>query len=1190
MHKAYKNIRFMNVFTKCLLVTLLIITIFSSGCLDKIQTHEREVCLAATHYSETSIPSCSKQQDCLKKTFSEDVLIFEKTTKELHNKLVTYKNNIASATFYFNKSKDNIQKINNACYKRTIPKDVVSNVNDLFFYLANIFKYLDRSSQTSIEIIKDYAIFLKDQEVELIAEEEIYLDFIEINENLNELADITVKDTYVGNLKENAKHVNQIAQELGFSKTYISKISFLDLFAYYYDFSEEVEEEKKIPKLSLSTSYIISRLSNMLVLEKINKQLSRTDNYNLFLVLDKHLGTKNSTLIEFREMNNRVVGNLKKIFVKIDELEKKIEKDKEYLDDNSKSEYVYVSYQYKYNNLSFGRYLSTLKRINVNIEQNKINTKEKEEQVKEMLSECELLVNDKSISNNFYLQRLVERYMQEDNLLKKQEICEDIKKNKDVVSCSNDLLKIIEQEQTLFKEYSFLEYSVLSQEECDNILGIIEYRLESHEKILLINRLIKENKDLFEEYDKLKHLDVNTQIKAITLKLENKRYESLRNVEKIIDVDKKINDLQKINKDLKEINKDLLSKLFAQKVVIKNINNKYYFVVNNPYNYNVEEVRIKTEEVTTSEIKSNTQLLRITKNYITFYEVLSGENLYEVEYDNKQKITTNVVDLRCGYSLIETVVENEIEGLWITLNLGQVILAEKDKYVIDNNNNILFLTEKINKIIYYKELISLETLAVDVSETTEESLVVFERYKIKNTQNTRISGKLGLFETYDEVLLIEREDNQLTTIVENNVVRINVLLSAYEYFTIDVYRMKDKEIVFSEMQEIISDIVLLQNSVFKDVRDLAKNINYPLKDVGEFTLNEIKDMYLIKAEVEDIKYLQINNERIENQVFVLLEELKDYEDYSSDVEEIKKDMYDNVSYAYTQMINLKVRIQEDLEQEKKEENKQLQDKYEYLKSIKDTLGIDDKQVNDVFEKYLLNKDDQTEIIVDVEDAINKQLKSLADELYDQMTFVEDVTFKDIEGLCEKINYLYETVSLKELYNVKYYPKVTTSDAERLLKKAEFLETVTLKQQINKFKEKYDLQEYYDAINAVSETTKQRLMEIKTEKEYVEEEINNLKKDVREELNTFINTQYYGTNVDVIEKAKEKYDNEQYLYCLFLLRNIGSTSNKFSFNISVLTYILIIVLFCFLYIYFKKEKKKDTKTIAERKKKIIRHYE
>ncbi|HPC10442.1 MAG TPA: hypothetical protein PLN85_05180, partial [archaeon] len=58
----------------------------------------------------------------------------EHLTKEIHNELLIYKNNLASAIVYFNKSKDTIDYINTGCEKWKDANDMVDKSNDLFFY------------------------------------------------------------------------------------------------------------------------------------------------------------------------------------------------------------------------------------------------------------------------------------------------------------------------------------------------------------------------------------------------------------------------------------------------------------------------------------------------------------------------------------------------------------------------------------------------------------------------------------------------------------------------------------------------------------------------------------------------------------------------------------------------------------------------------------------------------------------------------------------------------------------------------------------------------------------------------------------------------------------------------------------------------------------------------------------------
>ncbi len=1182
----------MKIIKKITLVLIISSLLFLSGCLDKIETHERETCLALTHYSETSVVDCKSQTECLSKMFVENLSSSKNIPKEIHNKNIIYKNNIASATYYFNKSSENIKVINNACYTRTMPKKIVDNVNDLFFYLANIFKYLDRSSKTSIEILKDYAIYLKNQDVHLISEEELYLDFIEINNNLNELADITIKETYVGNLKENAKKINEAAKELGFKETYISKVSYLDLFAYYYEFSEEVQEkEKKLPSLSLSTSYIFSKISNLMILEKINVQLSRTDKYNLFLLLDKHMGLKNSTTTEFKKLNNRIVKNLKQVFEKITELEEKIESEKEYLNEEQKIKHIVTTHEYEYQDMSFGKYLKILKALAINIEQNKITILEKEQKQKEELEECEIIIKEEKLKNNVFLRKLIETYEQEDNYVRKKEICEKIKNNYDVVECQKELLLVIEEKNDIFREYRFLEYEIIDDEECQNVLGLFEHRLNNHEKIKIINQIIEENKQLFLDYEKLKRYDLEKEIKISTLKEENKSYETLRNTQKIIDVDKKINNLNNLSKKIKEINDHLLEKYVAEKIKIEYRNYKYYLIINNPTSKEQNQIRIKTENVNFSEIKSNTQKLRITKDYITFYDVKKGENKYEIEYRNKQKITTNILDLRAGQSLMETRIENEVSGLKGTLNVGRAEIADKTKYVLDKNHTISFITEPINRIIYYKNIISKEKMFVEITETNEERYVVSERYKITNNALEKINGNLGLITINNEIVLVKKDQENIDTQIENNLLRINITLDVFETLIVDVYRMKEKEEIIKDMQKIASLIIQLQQSVFEEVREKAKTLEAPPKEIENYNLEDIKKMYLLETKINQIKEKQKNKEQTEDQINLLLYKMLETEpEYEKEINDLKKNMHGNIDQTYQKTLFLEKKIADDKREATTEQEQKLNKQFNSFLEIKEELKIDNQKINTLFKDYKLEETNPEKTIKEIEDLINWETKIITDHIYDKIRYVEKTNIKEIEKIKENIDWLYEYVSLKEMYDVNYYPNITSADGERLLKKAQFLETITLKEQILSFKENYEKQEYYSAQSRIPDITKQRINEIKTEKEFIEREINNIKKDAKEELNLYLQTRAQEENLETLALAKENYDKEQYLYVLFLLRNISDIEkNKIALDLETIVYFLIISLFIALFVYFKKEKKKDKTNINERKQKIIRHY-
>ena len=144
---------------------LLIILLLLSGC-TAINTKEKQICLTTTHYSTTSIPNCSSQYQCYNKV-NPLLTISSNLPTNIYSDIITYSNNVASADYYFNKSKTNLQKINNTCDTNS-PKNLIFAVNDLFYYLDNIFTYVDLASDQSIMNIKDLVIYFNDQNIDLI--------------------------------------------------------------------------------------------------------------------------------------------------------------------------------------------------------------------------------------------------------------------------------------------------------------------------------------------------------------------------------------------------------------------------------------------------------------------------------------------------------------------------------------------------------------------------------------------------------------------------------------------------------------------------------------------------------------------------------------------------------------------------------------------------------------------------------------------------------------------------------------------------------------------------------------------------------------------------------------------------------------------------------------------------------------
>ncbi len=164
--------------------------------------------------------------------------------------------------------------------------------------MSKVFEYQDKSWQKSIELLKDYAIYLKDNGVEEITEEEIYGSYVLINQNLNELrSEENLTDNYVALLKIEAKNANELAKKFGFRQSYMAEYGFVDLFAYYNEYVENPKKEVKLPVISKSSNHVFSRLSTIENFLKINEGLQEADNYNLYIYLIKNLGYKTLYLL-----------------------------------------------------------------------------------------------------------------------------------------------------------------------------------------------------------------------------------------------------------------------------------------------------------------------------------------------------------------------------------------------------------------------------------------------------------------------------------------------------------------------------------------------------------------------------------------------------------------------------------------------------------------------------------------------------------------------------------------------------------------------------------------------------------------------------------------------------------------------------------------------------------------------------
>lgn len=1180
-------------FKKHLLYFIIILIIFLSGCLGKLETYEKDICLSVTHYSKTSIFDCTKQSSCYNKLNSNSKIeIPNDLPKEIYNKIEIYKNSIASSIFYFNESKDELEKINKFCEDPDSQeiKNIIDNVNNVMFYISNVFTYLDKSSQNSIELIKDYSIYLKEEDINYIAEEDLYSYYIVLNNNLNELKNekIINKDNYIAEVKENCKILNELASSFGFNKSYVSKINYIDLYAYYYDFTKTIQENK-IPKYSIASSFLIKEVSNLESFNKLNISLASSDAYNLYLYFDKILGINNSTHTNFVELINNINKEIEVVNNKIIDLETYCFENKSYLDSKSKGELILNNHKYKYNNLSKGKYLSFLKKIKEKIDVNIIDEQKINAEQNLKLNECNKLMQLEIVEDNLFLELLKEQYYNSENYVDKINICKDVRKNLLLKNnCLNTLSNFLEKDIDGFQDLEYLLLEDIDNNKCHPILININNRLEDYQKIVDI----KENIELIEQEISNYYL---FDIKKDPSKIEeyNKNLEQIKelnNIELILNFEENYKLLNTILEDLYKINKDNLIEYIKNNYKIVYKDNNYYLNINNIYPKAVENITINSIYLT--NVKSLDNRLKINNSNIELTILNKNNNYYMIDYENKKEVVKNILKLTTNKSIVELKIKNTVENIKDSQYVGQVEIPISKNYNYDNNT-IYYLTKKENNFIYYEKYIEEELIDKKIKEISDDKYIIEKNILLKNISEIDIDQILyyGNINPEDEIIIKDYKQKKIDTIQENNNLLFNIKLDGYKDKAYSVFVLKNKESVYLEIDDITNTIIQLKNSRFEDIVKKIDNLlkEYELDNEEIFYKEDldfetIKRLFLIKEKINNIENKEEELDNYENQFIILYNNIKDninlQKEYSSkELNKLYDERYKDIESKLEILKDIDLKIKENIDSNNV---KELISKKENIKEFKEKIedyNITNSNINKKLEEDVnsINKED----LLIIENTIDLEIKNKAEDLYNKIDLYKELDYNSINNLLNISSKQYEKIDIKDLHFIDIYPEITTYDIERIYKKIKFLETVKLKDQLNSFYNNYNKEDYEKAINSVDKTTIDRLEEIDNEKELLSNFINKYKTKSKELIDL-------EEDLEEKETYKQLFLEDQYLYILYLANSKSNDSNleidNFSQNL-----ILLVLLFIFfiLFLYFKNGKKEiDYKS---KKKKIIRKY-
>lgn len=1167
-------------------VCVLLLVLFS-GCLDVITTRQKQLCISATDFSKTSIPDCNGFVSCFKKINNSNFVISEVVPFETKNKILTYKNNVASAVYYFNEAEKEIQKIHSYCSGEKDLK-IIEISNNLMFYISRIFNYQDLAWQKSIEILKDYAIYLKSQGVEQITEEEIYDAFVLINKNINELRDEgTNNNTYVGLLKIEAKNARELASDFGFLKSYMTNVNYIDIYAYYSEYVENPEQELKIPVISKSSNYVFSKLSGFENFRRINENMKRTDSYNLYILFDKHIGINDSLFNRFVLLNNKINTDINDVYLKIKNLEEEIEKSKDALDLETIEEYKEQKQEFVSGRLGFGYYLAKLKEIKQELENaENINIKISENQDIE-LENCKVLILQAKNYNNQYFKELIYLFETEVDVFKRISACKSLKDKLSYSDCLNDLEMLISEDLLKYTEIN-------SNEECIDLISQLNYNLSKTEKLELYFDILNKSKVLLNNL-KVRVTSFEDKIKLSKCADSLDALENLQNFEIYLNKNNELENLNKIYLELEKYWTESIKKQISETKEIIFENGTYYLKLTNFGNQVLKGVCIDNDYL---DIESIDQKLEIKASQICVSEMSPGENLFKINYKNERSIKTRFINITLDKSLLETLVKNTSVGFIDTLNLGQpdIEFVDNINYKLNSAGEIEYVTKLENKILYYLTALEKTHISASATQINEQLISIKENFKITNKYVADFCGDVVLMECKRCVaqLWVNDKETEIDYYAEPEKISANLCFEKNGGKILELHYLTNKTAIQDLVDEFIIRIGALMNSEFKEISLEAKK---EFKEIFEkFSSNdapELTEMLNIINLEEKIKLLEKQNTKkakaLEN-TKALISKILDYnlsKEEEKKLEEIEKLCFSDPEKANALAINL-------LEEITQKENGTQQlvvgtytDKLNKLQKKANEYNIMDELLQT---KFLdASKSPDSNKITQLEKTVDEAIQEKAKFAYTWISYFKELDKSKLKEIVLDIEWIYVDIEIKDLYAVKYYPKITLDDVERLKKKQSFLETIKFKESTSNYLYEYDGKNYASALDAIDYTNIERLIDLNKEIELVVSGLNQIKKDANTEITKVVNSKL-TKNTTVLENIKKNYENKRYLKVIMDSRiALVAFYETKTANYSGLTLYGggAIAIFLGVLVFFNKKPKKPSK--EEKKQKILRHY-
>ncbi len=282
--------------------------VFLCACIKEPSIDDRLLCLDISSFSEPEIPRCESQQECLlevQKAFGESSGEFPSL---IENNLSELKNRVALSWLYFNRALKNLQEINKACLSMTGLEALDTKANELNHNLVKAFDESDKAHQLAFSILFLQKSFLEQQKVELIKEEPLFENFILIENNLNELNEGNAfdSDSFAFRYFLNSTSFLDFSKKVGFEQKTIVQTTVFDIVNGFDD-KILLHVPKKpfvIPVAAGALEALIQYVSSTFTLDQTVELLKSNPSFELFNGLNRFVGTKNSSIQKFFELNS----------------------------------------------------------------------------------------------------------------------------------------------------------------------------------------------------------------------------------------------------------------------------------------------------------------------------------------------------------------------------------------------------------------------------------------------------------------------------------------------------------------------------------------------------------------------------------------------------------------------------------------------------------------------------------------------------------------------------------------------------------------------------------------------------------------------------------------------------------------------------------------------------------------------